>query len=134
MVETKRIMIVEDEPDHRMAMQMIFEREEGIEVYSAADTGEADRILGDEEIDLILLDIALPGEDGLHFCRRLRSRPEYADLPIIALSAFPDQLWRDKALDAGCTEFVGKPFDPPKLLELVRATERHDRSLTPPAN
>jgi len=122
MSEEKKVLVVEDEPDHRLAMQMIFEREEGLQVLMAGDTAEADAVLAQGPVDLILLDIALPGETGTEFCSRLKERPGGKQIPIIAVSAFPDTLWRDRALEAGCIDFVTKPFDPPKLIDLVRKT------------
>lgn len=115
-----RILIVEDEPDHLLALKLVFEGEEDIDVSPAGNTGEADEALEKAKIDLILLDIALPGEGGMEFCRRTRKRAEYGEIPIIALTAYPDQLWRDRVIEAGCTDYVGKPFEPKKLVETVR--------------
>jgi two-component system OmpR family response regulator len=114
-----RVLIVEDEPDHLLALKLIFEGED-IEVSPAGNTREADEALEKEKIDVILLDIALPGEDGMTFCRRTRERAEYREVPIIALTAYPDQIWRDRVIEAGCTDYVGKPFEPKKLIETVR--------------
>ena len=115
-----RILIVEDEPDHLLALKLIFEGEEDIDVSPAGNTGDADEALDKAKIDLILLDIALPGEGGIEFCRRTRERAEYREIPIIALTAYPDQLWRDRVIEAGCTDYVSKPFEPKKLVETVR--------------
>ena len=115
-----RILIVEDEPDHLLAINLIFEGDEDIAVSPAGNTREADEALDKAKIDIILLDIALPGEDGMTFCRRTREREEYRNTPIIALTAYPDQIWRDKAIEAGCTDYVGKPFEPKTLIETVR--------------
>ena len=115
-----RILIVEDEPDHLLALKLIFEGEEDIDVSPAGNTREADEALDKAKIDIILLDIALPGEGGMEFCRRTRKREEYREIPIIALTAYPDQLWRDRVIEAGCTDYVGKPFEPKKLIETVR--------------
>lgn len=118
----KRLLVVDDEPDHLLAVQMIFERIQGIEVLTAGDTTEAEEVLQKAPVDLILLDISLPGETGLEFCARLSEKEVAETPPIIALSAFPDTIWREKVLQAGCIEFFGKPFDPPKLIELVKKT------------
>lgn len=122
MADKKTILVVEDEPDHRLAVQMIFEREEGLDVLTAGDVAEAEQILTSHAVDLILLDIALPGETGMEFCARLAAGGRPLEVPIIAMSAFPDTIWRDKALEAGCLDFFSKPFDPPKLIALVRKT------------
>ena len=115
-----RILIVEDEPDHLLAIKLIFEGEDDIEVSPAGNTREADEALDRDRIDIILLDIALPGEGGIEFCRRTRKREEYREIPIIALTAYPDQIWRDRVIEAGCTDYVGKPFEPKTLIETVR--------------
>ena len=122
MSEKKRVLVVEDEPDHRLAVQMIFEREPELEVLTAADTAEARSILAAHSVDLILLDIALPGETGIEFCSRLAAEKGVLEIPIIAISAFPDMVWRDRSLEAGCIDFFSKPFDPPKLVALVKKT------------
>lgn len=122
MTEKRRILVVDDEPEHLLAMQMIFEGPGEFEVVTAGDAAEAERVLARVEgkVDLVLLDIALPGETGLEFCRRLRERPGYGKVPILAVSAYPDYLWKEKALEAGCIDFVSKPFDPSRLIDMVR--------------
>jgi two-component system cell cycle response regulator DivK len=115
-----RILAVEDEPDHLMAVEMLFRGEPGFEFFGAGTTAEAERILGTERIDLILLDLALPGEDGLTFCRRIRAQEAYRALPIIAFSAFPRQVYEERARAAGCTAYIDKPFQPRALVETVR--------------
>ena len=72
-----------------------------------------------EEIDLLLLDLALPGESGMDFCRRLRSGP-YGEIPVIALSAYPETIYAEKALAAGCAEFIGKPSESKTIVEAIR--------------
>jgi CheY-like chemotaxis protein len=121
MTEKRRILVVDDEPDHLMALKMIFEREESLEVVTAADTVVAEKELGRGGVDLILLDLALPGESGIEFAHRIKRMDEYRDLPVIALSAFPDQIWKDRALEAGCVEFISKPSEPRTILEAVKA-------------
>lgn len=120
MTEKKRILVVDDEPEHLLAMQMIFEGATDLDVLTAGDVPAAEQILSREKVDLVVLDIALPGETGLEFCQRIRQLPDYGNVPILAISAYPDYLWKDKALEAGCNDFVSKPFDPGKLIDLVR--------------
>jgi two-component system cell cycle response regulator len=114
------ILAVEDEPDHLMAVEMIFRGVPGLRFFGAGNTAEADQVLERERIDLILLDLALPGEDGLSFCRRIKQDERYRSLPVIAFSAFPRGIYEERALEAGCVAFVDKPFHPHDLVELVR--------------
>jgi len=116
----RRLLAVEDEPDHLMAVEMLFRGEPGLEFFGAGTTAEADAILAREPIDLILLDLALPGEDGLTFCRRIKSQERYRDLPVIAFSAFPRQIYEERAREAGCVEYLDKPFQPRALVEIVK--------------
>jgi DNA-binding response OmpR family regulator len=114
------ILAVEDEPDHLMAVEMLFRGEPGFEFFGAATTAEAEQILGRESIDLILLDLALPGEDGLTFSKRIKAQERYRNLPIIAFSAFPRQIYEERAREAGCSAYLDKPFHPRTLVETVR--------------
>lgn len=116
----KGILAVEDEPDHLMAVEMLFRGEPGYEFFGAATTVEAEKILETEQIQVMLLDLALPGEDGLTFCKRIKARERYRNLPVIAFSAFPRQIYEEKALEAGCVAYLDKPFQPRALVELVR--------------
>ena len=118
----RRILTVEDEPDHLMAVEMLFRGEPGIEFFGAATTAEADAILERQAIDLILLDLALPGEDGLSFCRRIKAEGRFSGIPIVAFSAFPRQIYESRALEVGCIDYLDKPFHP---RELVAAVKRH---------
>ena len=120
MTEKQRILIVDDEPDHLMALRLIMEREERFEILTAGDTVDAELVLQKGPVALMILDIALPGESGLEFCHRLKENEAYKDIPVIALSAYPDDIWRDKAIEAGCAEFISKPSEPRDILEAVR--------------
>ena len=116
----RRILAVEDEPDHLMAVEMLFRGEPGFEFFGAGTTAEADAILKRQAIDLILLDLALPGEDGLSFCRRIKAQEHYRDLPVIAFSAFPRQIYESRAREVGCVDYLDKPFHPRDLVAVVR--------------
>lgn len=120
MSEKARILVVEDEPDHLQAITMILDREGNFEVVAAADAQEAEEQLGKHDIALILLDIALPGESGLDFCKRIKGEEENRDLPVIALSAYPDSIWREKSLEAGCVDYISKPSEPKAIVDMIR--------------
>lgn len=119
-MKKRKVLAVEDEKDHLLALQMIFMEEEDCELYSARNVKEAEGILDKIDIDALILDLALPGEDGISFCQRLKRNPRYQHLPVIAFSAYPKDPYEEKALAAGCVTFVAKPFKPDKLVALVR--------------
>ena len=120
MTEKKRILIVDDEPDHLMALRLIIEREERFVVLTAADAVDAELVLRKDRVDLMLLDIALPRESGLDFCQRIKEMEEYRHIPVIAISAYPDDIWRERAFEAGCVQFITKPSEPKEILDAVK--------------
>jgi CheY-like chemotaxis protein len=115
----RHILAVEDEPDHLMAVEMLLGLEPGYAFHGAGTTADASQILERERIDLILLDLALPGEDGLTFCRRIKEQERFRDIPVVAFSAFPRQIYEEKALAAGCALYLDKPFHPRELLAAI---------------
>ena len=115
-MEQPRILIIDDDLALCEIVRTALELE-GIEVDEAHHVVEADKILLDRIPDAIVLDIGLPGIDGLFYCARLRENPATWRLPIIAISGSTNA--RDQALAAGATTFVHKPFDPLELLALL---------------
>ena len=105
------ILAVEDEADHLLALSMIFAEEKGYNFFPARDMAEGMSVLNNARIDVVILDIGLPGASGIEFCESLKKDPRYKHLPVIALSAFPYDLYAKKALAAGCTYFMEKPFN-----------------------
>lgn len=118
----RRILTVEDEPDHLMAVEMLFRGEPGIEFLGAGTAAEAEEILAGQHVDLVLLDLALPGEDGLAFCKRIKEQERYRSVPVIAFSAFPRQIYESRAREVGCIDYFDKPFHP---RELIAAVKKH---------
>lgn len=105
------ILVAEDFEDIRMMIKMLLEGK-GHRVVEAADGHEAVEAASREQPDLILMDLNMPVCDGITATRVLRSRPETAGVPVVAVTAHcGDPLWRDRALEAGCVECVGKPMD-----------------------
>jgi CheY-like chemotaxis protein len=115
-----RILVVEDEPDHQAALAMILSQEDDFDVVTAGDTGEAEKIITGDKVDVVLMDIALPGESGVDFCMRLKEQGGDGNPPIIALSAYPEAIWKERVLAAGCVGFLSKPSDPKKIIEAIR--------------
>jgi CheY-like chemotaxis protein len=94
---------------------------EGYDVRTAIDAQEALLVLEHSQPRLILMDIQLPGMDGLEFTRQLRHDPRYSNIVILALTAFAMKGDEEKALAAGCDGYVAKPIDIHELPKIVRA-------------
>lgn len=115
------VLMVDDDAGLSLLM-MEFCAIHGIQVQTASDVRQAESALGDGSIDVVLLDIGLPGEDGLSFCRRLRvQRPA---LPIILVSGRSDDMDRILGLELGADDYVTKPFVSRELVARIRALHR----------
>ncbi len=106
-----RILVVDDHEEIREALAEILE-EEGHEVLQAIDGLEALEMVATEQLDVILLDIAMPGIDGLETLRRLKETPESAKLPVIMVTAQGDRQNMVKAVRMGVRDYVTKPWEP----------------------
>jgi len=112
------ILIVDDDPAVREVLAILLEAE-GFVVEEAEDSAAGLERLARGGIDLVLVDMMLPGADGLEFCRAVRSRPATVDLPIILVSASIDRTAREVALASGADDFVAKPIDSTDLYDRV---------------
>jgi DNA-binding response OmpR family regulator len=119
----KRILVVEDEPDMVELIRYNLEKE-GFRVDAAADgeqaLSKAPRVLP----DLVLLDLMLPGLDGLEVMRRLRASREGAALPVILLTAKAGEADRVVGLELGADDYIVKPFSPRELVARIKAVLR----------
>ncbi len=115
-----RILVVDDEPDVCRSIARYLGRE-GFEVDSAADGDAMYAVLANTKIDLIVLDLRLPGKDGLTLARELR---QSSTIPIIMLTAKDDIIDRVVGLESGADDYVPKPFHPRELLARIRAVLR----------
>ena len=114
-----RVLVVEDLPPDRKLARILLSSE-GHEV-AEAETGEnALAAVRENRPDLISVDMKLPGMDGIELIRRLRQERETRDIPILAVTSYPDVWNRQKALEAGCTAYLAKPVDANVLLKQVR--------------
>lgn len=114
------ILLVDDDPEIRDLLGAFLARE-GFDAVTAANASEMDALLSRQVPDLIVLDLMLPGEDGVSICRRLaRDRT----LPIIMLTAKSDEIDRILGLEMGADDYVVKPFAPRELLARIRAVLR----------
>jgi CheY-like chemotaxis protein len=116
----RTILIVDDFDDTRLLLRSWLERrgfrvleaENGLEAIEAAESGHP---------DLIIMDLEMPELDGLSATRRIRKVQGLAGVPIVAVSAYGAEQFRDKALDAGCNEYVSTPFEPADLERIIGA-------------
>jgi len=122
-----KILVVDDDARLRSLLQRFLE-EAGYTVKAVGDAEQMDRALSRELYSLMVLDLMLPGEDGLSICRRLREAENV--MPIIMLTAKGDDAERIEGLDAGADDYLPKPFNPKELDARIRAVlRRHVREL-----
>ena len=114
------ILLVEDDAEIARSTTR-FLSGAGYRVTHAADGRSMDRLMRDARVDLVLLDVMLPGEDGLSICRRLRAT---MDLPVIMLTALGTEIDRVIGLEIGADDYIAKPFSTRELLARVRAVLR----------
>ena len=116
----EKILLVEDNPVNRRLAGFLL-RSQGYQVREATSAIEAFEILRTEHPDLIVMDIQLPGMDGLEATKKLKEQPGTADIPVIAVTSYAMKGDREKALAAGCAGYVTKPIDKNIFIEEVAA-------------
>ncbi len=130
MPDDAKVLVVDDDAVTRSCLVNYFAAE-GYDVSEAVTAEEAEQLLGSERVDLVLLDIRLPGKDGLTLTRELRVR---SDVGIILVSGRQDEVERIIGLECGADEYVTKPFNPREILarakNLIRRV-RHAPRLSP---
>jgi two-component system, OmpR family, phosphate regulon response regulator PhoB len=124
---TTDVLVVEDDRDIRNLVVLHLERD-GFRCRTAANGAEALQQVKRAAPDLVVLDLMLPGLDGLEVCRRLRADPTTATVAIIILTARADEVDRVVGLEMGADDYVVKPFSPKELLARVRAVLRRARA------
>ncbi|QCO14947.1 response regulator [Azospirillum brasilense] len=129
MDRTPHLLVVDDDREIRTLLSQFLTRH-GFRVTGAKDGVEMMRTLDTARVDLIVLDLMMPGEDGLSLCRRLRATPETAQTPVIMLTAMGEETDRIVGLEMGADDYLAKPFSPRELLARVKAVLR--RASGPP--
>lgn len=117
------LLVVDDDADIRDLLARYL-GEHGFGVVTAADGRQMRACLDRQQVDLVVLDLMLPGEDGTQLCRWLRAQ---SDIPIIMLTARSDKLERVVGLELGADDYVTKPFEPRELVARIRAVLRRAR-------
>ncbi len=116
---SKRILVVEDQPDNRQIIRDMLV-DTGYEIVEAENGQEALAAIAKERPDLILMDIQLPVMDGYAATRHIKKDPALKSIPIIAVTSYALSGEEKKAREAGCDDYVPKPFSPRQLLARVR--------------
>jgi len=129
-MERPHLLIVDDHYEIRELLQRFFEQH-NYRVTVAKDGKEMKRCLSLSKIDLIVLDLMLPGEDGLSLCRGLRTS---SNIPIVMLTAMSDEMDKIIGLEMGADDYLAKPFNPRELLARIKAVLRRVNTLNSPSS
>ena len=132
MSDSTHILVVDD---HREILDLVARhlKKEGFRVSTAGDGRAMWQILADARIELILLDLMLPGEDGLSLCRKLRAESATASIPVIMLTAKGEEIDRVIGLEMGADDYLPKPFGTRELVARIKAVLRRAQTQTAPA-
>jgi DNA-binding response OmpR family regulator len=114
----KKILVIEDDPTSQKFFQLVLVKD-GYDVITANNGLEGLRKVKEESVDLVILDVMLPGIDGFEICNRLRTELGKTDLPIIMMSAKAQTSDRDAALKVGANAFLSKPVDRSVLVQTM---------------
>ncbi|MDX1728677.1 MAG: two-component system response regulator OmpR [Pseudoalteromonas tetraodonis] len=128
--ETVKVLVVDDDKRLRSLLERYLV-EQGFIVRTAADSQQMDRLIERENFHLMVLDLMLPGEDGLSICRRLRQKEN--QIPIVMLTAKGDEVDRIIGLELGADDYIPKPFNPRELLARIKAILRRQSKEVPGA-
>lgn len=115
----KKILFIEDEPDLITLIKTRLEAND-FEVVTAADGEEGLKKVYEERPSLVLLDVIMPKMDGFEVCRRLKSDPEVAGIPVVIITASGVRDVEKKSFEAGAQGFIRKPFEPTDLLWKIK--------------
>ncbi|AJE47274.1 phosphate regulon transcriptional regulator PhoB [Celeribacter indicus] len=121
-----RVLVVEDEPAQREVLAYNLEAE-GFAVSRAENGDDALLFVDEDQPDIIVLDWMLPGVSGIEICRRLKTRPDTREIPIIMLSARSEEVDRVRGLETGADDYVVKPYSVIELMARVRTQLRRVR-------
>jgi len=127
MTEQKSVILIVDDRASARATLIDALEAEGYELHEAGGGPEALEKAAALMPDVILLDVMMPGMDGLEVCRRLRAAPDLAEVPVLMVTALEDRGSRLHGLDAGADDFISKPFDRAELRARVRTVTRLNR-------
>ena len=124
------ILVVDDDRDIRQLLAEYLDAN-GFRTLTATNGADMRRVLDESRIELIVLDLTLPGEDGLTLCRNLRVHATHATIPVIMLTARGEPLDRILGLEMGADDYLAKPFEPRELFARIRSVLRRTHALPP---
>jgi two-component system, cell cycle response regulator DivK len=116
---SKRILYVEDNFQNKRLVKKILEAR-GYEILEAEDGNQGVEVAKNEKPDLILMDISIPGMDGIEATQVIKQNPETAHIPVVALTANAMRGDRERFLAAGCDDYLPKPISTPDLLRVIK--------------
>lgn len=119
MFSSKKILLVDDSATSRLMNRILISRKTGCEVICAKDGAEALRVVAREGPDLILMDVMMPGIDGLEVCRRIRQDERTREVPVILLTFRIDPESIKLGFESGCNEYLKKPVEESQLLQVL---------------
>ncbi len=117
------LLVVDDDREIRVLLKK-FLSQKGFRVTTAADGSEIEQVLADWKIDLLILDLMLPGQSGLAICRELRAK---SNLPVVMLTVMGEENDRIEGFDGGADDYIAKPFNPHELLARIKAVLRRTK-------
>lgn len=126
--------MVDDNKQHLELMVDLLAEAEGLRVFAASSGAEALELLEREDIQIVLLDVIMPGMDGLAVCRKIRANPRIASLQIVLLSGFEEKRDLDELFALGADDFISKPIAPLELQARVQAALIRYKSQAPRKN
>ena len=129
----QRILLIEDEEDIASLIKLQAEVS-GYKLHVEVDGINGYRAVEREKPDLVILDLMLPGQNGLDVCRKIKNHPDLRDIPVIILTAKSEELDVILGLELGADDYVGKPFSPKVLFSRIKAVMRRARDPEKVAN
>ncbi|MFP4647977.1 MAG: response regulator transcription factor [Halorhodospira sp.] len=117
---SQEILIVDDETNIVLSLEFLM-KQAGYRVRTAEDGEQALQALEEQLPDLVLLDVMMPRKDGFEVCQQIRQNPDWADLPVIMLTAKGRDVEREKGLAMGADDYITKPFSTQEVVETVQS-------------